>query len=287
MNSRSTARRLGILLSPPAAILFGLFFVPLAIMATYAWREGTFGAASRQFTWSNFEQLAASPGFLKLLGSSAGLALQTSLLAIVLAYPVAYLLAFSAGRYRLGLLTLLILPAWTSYLLRILAWKLILGSNGVLNYALLELGWIQEGVPIFLYSRTAVLITLVYVWTPFAALPIFSALERIQQPLLDAASDLGAKPWESFLRITLPLSFPGVLAAFFFVFIPTIGEWVTPALVGGVDGIMYGNLIQDQFVRALNWPMGSLLSMVLLAVTLVAVLIFNRFVNITEVGAYG
>lgn len=275
------------LLSPPALTLLVFFFVPLVIMASYTVREGTFGVASRTFSLDSFRTLTENPGFLRLLKDSMVLSLQTSFFAILLAYPVAYFLVFHAGKRRMSLLTLLIVPAWTSYLLRILAWKLILGSNGVLNYTLLNLGWIDEGVPIFLYSRTAVLITLVYVWVPFAALPIFSSLERIQRHLLEAASDLGAKPWESFLRVTLPLSFPGILAAFFFVSIPTVGEWVTPTLVGGVDGIMYGNLIQDQFSRALNWPMGALLSMVLLVIVLVAVMVFNRFVNITEVGAYG
>jgi spermidine/putrescine transport system permease protein len=127
-----------------------------------------------------------------------------------------------------------------------------------------------------LFSQTAVIATLVYVWVPFVALPIFAALERIDKNLLEAAADLGSPPWRSFLRITLPLSLSGVLAGFLSVFIPTLGEYVTPLLVGGVSGIMYGNLIQDQFVRALNWPLGSLMSLVMLAALLPMFLLFRR-----------
>ena len=164
-----------------------------------------------------------------------------------------------------------------------LAWKVILGSEGLLNQVLLSLGLIQDGSPILLYSQAAVLITLVYVWIPFAALPIFAAMERIDPRLHEAAADLGASPSVTFWRVTFPLTMPGVASAFFFVFIPTLGEWVTPTLVGGVSGIMYGNLIQDQFGRALNWPLGALMSMVLLVLVGVFSYVFNRFIPITEV----
>jgi spermidine/putrescine transport system permease protein len=167
-------------------------------------------------------------------------------------------------------------------LLRIFAWKLILGSTGVLNSLLIHLGWIEKAAPILLYSRTAVIVTLVYVWFPFVALPIFAALERIDRNLLEAAADLGCKPWQAFLRVTLPLSLPGVLAGFFFCLIPTLGEFVTPLLVGGASGAMYGNLIQDQFMRALNWPMGSVMSLAMLMATLVLIFLFTRLGSISD-----
>jgi spermidine/putrescine transport system permease protein len=152
-----------------------------------------------------------------------------------------------------------------------------------LNSLLSYLGIVGQSTPVFLYSRAAVLMTLVYVWIPFATLPIFAALERIDSRLLEASSDLGSPGWLTFLRVTLPLSMPGVIASFFFVFIPTLGEWVTPALVGGAKGVMYGNLIQDQFVRALNWPMGALMSLVMLAMVLVFTYTFTRMVRVTEI----
>lgn len=278
-------RRAAVLLTPPALYLLVLFIVPLGIMATYAFRAGSFGEASGVFTWTNFQLYFSTPSFQQLLLRSVSQALLTAVLSVLFAYPLSYFLVFKAGRFKVFFLTLLIIPAWTSFLLRILAWKLILGSTGLINSALLAAGIIRETAPLLLYSSTAVVVTLVYIWIPFAALPIFSALERINQRLPEASADLGASGFTTFLRITLPLSFPGVIAAFFFVFIPTLGEWVTPALVGGVQGIMYGNLIQDQFVRALNWPMGSLMSMVLLALVLLVSFIFTRLIRVSEYAA--
>ena len=136
-----------------------------------------------------------------------------------------------------------------------------------------------------LYSPSAVVVTLVYVWIPFVALPIFAALQRIDSSVLEAAADLGCPAWQTFLRVIFPLSLPGVAAGFLFVFIPTLGEWVTPALVGGARGVMYGNLIQDQFVRALNWPMGSVMSLVMLALMLVQLALFSRVVRLSDLAA--
>jgi spermidine/putrescine transport system permease protein len=274
--------RLAILMGPPALWILVLFILPLGIMTVFSFRAGTFGEQRQIFTLQHYQIFLATPAFHRLLFQSSVLAFNTAVISVLLAYPLAYFLTFQVGASRLTLLTLMILPAWTSYLLRILAWRLILGSNGVLNSFLIHVGWVEEAVPILLYSRSAVLITLVYEWIPFAALPIFAALERIDRRLLDASADLGSPDWLTFLRITLPLSAPGVAAGFFYVFIPTMGEWVTPALVGGAQGVMYGNLIQDQFVRALNWPMGSLMSLVMLVLVLAATAIFMRVARVTD-----
>ncbi|MEX1071296.1 MAG: ABC transporter permease [Anaerolineales bacterium] len=275
-------RRIFALMTPPAAWILFFFLVPLAIMLVYTVKESSFGPLL-PITWEHYETFLQTPSFFRLLIDSTLLALLTAVLSIILAYPVAYFLVFYGGARRVTLLTLLILPAWTSFLLRVLAWKVILGSNGLLNQSLIYLGLIEEGLPVLLYSKAAVLITLVYVWLPFAALPLFAAMERIDPRLHEAAQDLGASPRETFWRVTLPLTMPGVASAFFFVFIPTLGEWVTPSLVGGVEGVMYGNLIQDQFARALNWPLGALMSMVLLVVVGTFSYVFNRFIPITEV----
>jgi spermidine/putrescine transport system permease protein len=271
-----TRSRLAVLISPPALYLFLLFLVPLGIMAVFSFRAGTIGEASQAFTFDNYREFLANASFHRLLWRSGLIALAISSISVILAYPLAYFLVFVAGDRRVTLLTLIIVPTWTSYLLRIFAWKLILGTTGLLNSLFLWLGIIERAAPILLYSRTAVVITLVYVWTPFVALPIFAALERIDRGLLEAAADLGCPPWQAFLRVTLPLSLPGVIAGFFFALIPTLGEFVTPLLVGGGQGSMYGNLIQDQFVRALNWPMGSVMSLAMLAVVLVLLFVFIR-----------
>ncbi len=269
-------------MTPPSAWLLLFFLVPLVIMLLYTFKQASFGPLL-PFTLDNYKTFLQSPTFFFLLINSSWLALLTALLSILLAYPVTYFLVFYTGARRVTLLTLLILPAWTSFLLRVLAWKVILGSNGLLNQMLVSSGLIEHGVPLLLYSKAAVVITLVYVWIPFAALPIFAAMERIDPRLHEASQDLGASPGQTFWRVTLPLSMPGVASAFFFVFIPTLGEWVTPTLVGGVDGVMYGNLIQDQFSRALNWPLGALMSMVLLVLVAGFSYVFNRFIPITEV----
>jgi spermidine/putrescine transport system permease protein len=279
MESR---RRLFTLITPPAVFLLFFFLVPLVIMALYTMKESSFGPLL-PLSFDAFHTFFSNPSFFFLLLDSSWLALITAVCSIILAYPVSYYLVFYTGSRRVILLTLLILPAWISFLLRVLAWKVILGSDGLLNQLLIGAGLIEEGVPLLLYSRAAVIITLVYVWIPFAALPIFAAMERIDPRLHEAAADLGASPGQTFWRVTFPLTMPGVASAFFFVFIPTLGEWVTPSLVGGVSGIMYGNLIQDQFARALNWPLGALMSMVLLVLVGLFSYIFNRFIPITEV----
>ena len=277
-----TRLRIATLMTPPALTLLALFVIPLVVMALFSFRAGTFGAQRDIFTFEHYRAYLDNTVYHNLLLRSAWVALETALYSVLLAFPVAYYLAFHAGSKRFSLLTLLLVPAWTSYLLRVLAWKIMLSSGGVFNAALLALGLVEEAKPILLYTRGAVIITLVYVWIPFVALPIYSALQRIDPSLLEAAADLGSPPWRTFLKVTLPLSLPGVLAGFFIVFIPTLGEWVTPLLVGGVSGSMYGNVIQDQFVRALNWPVGSLMSLVMLGFVLLFLLLFSRIGRLSD-----
>ncbi|HMZ45117.1 MAG TPA: ABC transporter permease [Anaerolineales bacterium] len=270
----------------PPLIWLGLFFLaPLLLMAAFSFRADSYGSLFENWVpgFDQYASVLSTAGYWRLLGISTSTALIVSISAVVLAYPLAYFLAYYSGK-RAGLyLLLLMVPFWTSYLLRVMAWKLMLGTDGVLNSLLLYLGWIKEPLTALLYNRFAVTLTLIYVWVPFASLPILSALQRIDWSLFEAAADLGARPYHQFMRITLPLSLPGVLAAFFMVFIPTVGEYVTPLLVGGTRGILYGNIIQDFFTKAANWPLGSALSMVMLAVTLVLVFLATRLVKLEDV----
>jgi spermidine/putrescine transport system permease protein len=279
-------RRFGSLIGPPSLYLLLIFLLPMGVMFVYSFRAGITGQAHDTFTLANYGSFLANSNFHRLLWRSALIAFAVALLATILAYPLAYYLVFRAGPKRVTLMTLLIIPTWTSYLLRIFSWKLILGSSGVLNSLLLWVGLIQKASPILIYSRGAVIVTLVYVWMPFVALPIFAALERIDKSLLEAAADLGSPSWETFLRVTLPLSLPGVLAGFFFALIPTLGEFVTPLLVGGASGSMYGNLIQDEFMRALNWPMGSVMSMAMLVAVLLLVFILTRLGSLSDLAGF-
>ena len=270
----------------PPLLWLGLFFVlPVLLMAAYSFRPDMRGDFLQLWTptLKQYASVAATGSFWRLLGISALTALGIGISAVVLAYPLAYFLALRAGP-RAGLyLVLLLVPFWTSYLLRVMAWKILLGTEGVINSVLMYVGVIQEPLTALLYNRTAVILTLIYVWIPFAALPILAALQRIDTSLFEAAADLGARPVYQFTRITLPLSLPGVFAAFFMVFIPTIGEYVTPLLVGGSRGFLYGNIIQDFFTKAANWPLGSALSMIMLVATLILVVLATRLVDLRQI----
>lgn len=284
MQSRS---RVAILITPTAVFLVVLFLLPLLMMALFTFREGSFGAARNQFTLRHYQEFFTNTVYLRLLWRSVLLSMWVSVLTVVLAYPIAYYLSFRAGDHRkLLLLTVIIVPAWISYLLRVLAWKVILGGDGVLASFLAWAGLADGSQTLLIYSPTAVTITLIYVWVPFVALPIFAALERIDASLLEAAYDLGSSRLQAFWQVTLPLSLPGVIAGFLFVFIPTIGEYVTPALVGGPDGIMFGNIVRDQFVRALNWPLGALMSLTMLMVVLIPLFIVSRFTRFSELAGF-
>ena len=269
------AKLLGGLIGPTWLWLVLFMLLPLLLLFLMTFRTDAFSWNSWEFTLENYRKFIETPSYHRLLLRSFRMAFLVAALSVVAAYPVAYFIAFQAGRWRNILITLLIIPAMSSFLLRVLAWRIILGSSGLLSTFFLWAGFIDERLPILLYTPTAVIITLVYVWLPYAALPIAVALNQIEPTLLEAAADLGAKPITSFLRITLPISLPGVVAAFLFVFIPTLGEYVTPALVGGPEGVMIGNIIGDQFTRALNWPMGALLSLSILLIIFIPAGLFS------------
>jgi spermidine/putrescine transport system permease protein len=262
------------------------FLLPLLLIAAYSVRAGS-GAVGPSDPWApsaeQYQEVVGTPAFLRLLGVSVLTAVGVAGFATVLAYPVAYFLTFRAGPRAPLFLTLLLIPFAVSYLLRVLAWKLMLGPEGGINTLLGTLGLTDEPIGLLLYSRPAVIITLVYVWIPFAALPIYAAMQRIDRNHLEAAADLGAGPWARFWRVTVPLSLPGALATFFMVFIPTVGEYVTPSLVGGTGGIMYGNIIQGFFTRSANWPLGSAMAMLMLALTLILVAIALKVIDLRRV----
>ena len=273
-------------LSLPPYLWLGLFFiVPLILMFAQSFRADMHGGLFSFWTptLEQYQTLFAIGRYWQLLGISIAIAFGAAVLAIALAYPVAYFLVFGAGRAAGFCLLLLLLPFWTSFLLRVMSWNFLLGSNGPVNWLLTHVGVIAEPIGGLLETRSALVITLIYVWIPFAALPITAALQGIEPELVEAALDLGASPWRCFRTITFPLSLPGVIAAFFMVFIPTVGEYVTPMLVGGSSGTMYGNKIDFFFNEAGNLPLGTALSVVMLVVTLLLVALAARLVNLKAV----
>ena len=262
---------------PPTLWLVAFLLAPLLLMAALSFRADLRGGILVPWTPTliQYERLFGEGTYWGLLQISVLLAGAVAIVATALAY----FLAFRAGRRAGILLILLLVPFWTSFLLRVMAWKFMLGSEGVINSFLGYVGLISEPITQILYNRNAVAITLVYVWIPFAALPILAALQRVEPRLFEAAADLGSTPLSQFRRVALPLSMPGVLAAFFMVFIPTVGEYVTPLLVGGSSGSLYGNIIQLFFTQGTNYPFGSALSMVMLVGTVGLVIVGLRLVQ--------
>ena len=237
--------------------------VPVIILAAMSlWTRDGFGFDMTP-TLDNYARLGSEPIFLAFLARSFWMAGAATVATVLLCYPMAYFVAFHVHRRKMLWIVLMTLPFWTSYLLRVFAWKVILGYEGVVNSALMTTGLIEQPLEVLLYSQTAVVITLAHAWAAFAILPIYVSLEKIDRSLLEAATDLGDGPVHRFLRVTLPLSLPGVIAATFLIFIPTTGDYITPALLGGPDGAMIGNLIQLQFGPVNNWPMGAALAIVL------------------------
>ncbi len=271
------------LMGGPTLWLAVLFVLPLLLMAAFSLRpdmRGGLFSLDWTPTLEHYRTVLQGGVYLPLLWISVRVAFSVALAATVLAFPLAYFLVFRAGLRAPLLLTFLILPFWTSYLLRIIAWKIILGTNGVINSLLMYLGLVSDPVPILIYSRLAVVITLVYVWLPFVALPIYAALQRIDRSLLEASTILGAPAWFTFLRVTLPLSLPGVIAGFIMVFIPTVGEFVTPILVGGSRGALYGNIVELFFGDGINWPLGSAMALIMLVGVLALFAVVIRLVDL-------
>ncbi|NVO56234.1 ABC transporter permease [Rhodobacteraceae bacterium B1Z28] len=269
---RSEATK-GLTLSAPATLYVGfLVAAPLAILVAYSLWTQTYVSVDRTPTLANYREAFTDPLVRHLMIRSILIAATVTIATVALAYPIAYFIALRAERKTLWLL-LITIPFWSSYLLRVFAWKLILGFNGVMNSALLGLGLIDEPLTFLLYNEFAVVLTLAHAWAPFAILPIYVSIQKIDLSLLEAATDLGNGPVQRFLRVTLPLTIPGIIAACLIIFIPTVGDYVTPSLVGGSDGKMIANLIQVQFGAANNWPLGATLSLLaMMSVGFVAIL---------------
>jgi spermidine/putrescine transport system permease protein len=275
------------LLGLPLAWLAVFFFVPIAIVAAYSFDALSLDPGSHPLTLRAWHDFLRSSVYLRLFWRSVQMSVIVSAIIVVLAYPLAYFLALSGTKRKYVLLLLLIAPFLTSYLLRVLAWKVLLGDEGPINTFLFWTGVRSPDHPLTLLdTRFSVMLVLGYIWLPFVALPIFVSLESLERRLLEAASDLGASRLQAFRRVTLPLSMPGVVAAFLFVFIPTLGEFVTPSLVGGASGYMYGNQINDLFHGGFpDWETGSVLAIFLLGVVGLLTVVFARFLQPRQVAA--
>ncbi|MEM9709848.1 MAG: ABC transporter permease [Pseudomonadota bacterium] len=250
-----------ILLAPPALFAAALLGVPLSAIFAISFASQDFLSLDWTPTFANYREALTEPIYRELLFRSLLVAGAATAATVALAFPVAYFVSFHVSPSRKALwLFLITVPFWTSYLIRVFLWKVILGFNGVINASLLEIGLIEAPLGFLLYNPAAVIITLAHAYAPFAILPVFVALERVDRSYLEAARDLGETGAGAFRRITLPLAAPGIAAAALVVFIPTMGDYVTPRLVGGPDGLMIANMIQVQFMRLNNAPLGAALA---------------------------
>ena len=262
------------LLSPTLLLMAFAMAIPFGIMVVMSfWRQIGF-EFDTAFTFANYAEAVERPVYQALLLRSLTISSICTVATVLVSYPMAYYVAFHVRKRKMAWIILMTLPFFSSYLLRIFAWKVILGYNGVINSGLKGLGLIEQPLAFLLYSPTAVVITLAHAWAAFAILPIYISLEKIDRSLLEAATDLGDGPVKRFLGITLPLSMPGVIAASLMIFIPTVGDYVTPTLVGGPDGLMIANLIQAQFGLVNNWPMGAALALDMMLVVAVISLLY-------------
>ncbi len=269
----------GALVVPPLAWTLTFMFVPYAIMFTYSFYTRKYPTFVPDFQFGNYIALFQDIQYRQVFLRTLKIASLVSLFALLLAYPVAYCLVFKIRslRLRMALYMAVIVPLWVSYLLRAYTWKTILGSQGVLNSFLVWAGILSQPTDLLLYNQFSMVITLVHIFIPFMFMPIFTSLEKIPRSLIEASKDLGVGRGWTFLKVTLPLSLPGVMAGFTFTFCLSFGDFIAPFLVGGPDGFMIANIVQSQFGTALNWPLGSAISIAILAIVLTVISISDRF----------
>lgn len=277
LKHRRTVFAVGIL-SAPLLWTLVFMFVPYSIMFAYSFFTRKFPTFEPDLQFGNYLTLLTDPQYYQVLLRTLKIGALTTICALILAYPLAYFLVFKirSMRLRTALYIAVIVPLWVSYLLRAYTWKTILGSQGVLNSFLVWTGLFDQPSDLFLYNQFAMVLTLTYIFVPFMVMPIYTALEKIPRSLIDASKDLGVGRIHTFLLVTVPLSLPGVLAGATFTFCLTIGDFVAPFLVGGANGAMIATVVQSQFGTALNWPLGSALSIVLLVIVLTIISLSDR-----------
>jgi spermidine/putrescine transport system permease protein len=274
--------QLAVLLVPPLLTLLVLFVAPISLMAVYGfWATDENYLIQPTLQLTQYQRIFHDPLYLGTLASSAGMALMTTVGALALALPLAYyLVRFVPPRWRVLMVLAVIVPGWVSVLIRTYSWNLVIGEAGLMNWILLSAGLVREPVRL-LFTKTSVVIGLVYIYLPYMLVPIYASIERLDNSVLEVAESLGADPLRRFLYVTLPLIAPGIVAGCVITFIPAVGEYLVPNMLGGLKGVMYGNLITTAFSN-FDWPFGSALSMVLLASILACLLVVGRFLDISR-----
>jgi len=272
------------LLTPGTAWLVIFFVLPMLLVFRSSFDTFKNGLVIDQFTYENYGRILSESLYVNVLLKSLATGLFVTLACLVIGYPVAHFIARKAQRRRNLLLLGLIIPFWTSLVVRTYAWKLLLGSNGVMNYYLIQLGIVDSPVKI-LFSTSAVIIGLVHIFLPFMILPLYASIEKLDSSLEEASQDLGGNRIHTFFKVTLPLTLPGVTTGCMLVFIMTVGSFLTPDVLGGAGDSMISNVIQSEFFGTFNWPFGSALAMSFLGFSLVFVATYNKFFKIDKEGS--
>jgi spermidine/putrescine transport system permease protein len=270
-------------LAPGVVWLTVFFLCPFLIMLVMSFWQSDFLGVRMVWNLGNYQKFFSSLMYPKLLLKSLRIAATVTILTLAIAYPISYWLAKKLHRHKYFFLLLLIIPYWTSYVIRTYALYPLLGTDGLINQVLLSLRIIKEPLRVLLFGEFAVHVGLIYVFLPFAVLPMYLSVERIRPSLLEAAEDLGATPLRTFIKITVPLSLPGILGAALMVFILSVGAYVTPQILGGPSGIMFGNVIADQFGRSFNWALGGTFSVFLLVVVFAILFVTRKHLKIKQV----
>ena len=254
-------------LAPSAAVMVVLFFLPLLIVLAYSFlTRGAYGGVTGPWTTESYVRVF-DPLYAQILWRSVWVAALATAICLVLGFPLALYIA-RAGRRKILLLNLVMLPFWTSFLIRTYAWMFLLRDTGLINTALEELHVIRGPLPL-LFNTGAVILGLVYGYLPFMVLPLYASLEKLDTALLEAAADLGATPWSTLRTVIVPLTMPGMMAGCLLVFVPCLGAYLTPDLMGGGKTVMIGNLVQNQFSTGRDWPFGAAASLLLMALVVV------------------
>lgn len=275
----STGPVLG-LISPAGLWLLIFFLAPLVMVLLVSLGErGDAGQVIYSWTLKNYTRFFGKVGqrylYVQIFARSMGIALINTVLCLIIGYPLAYFIARQPGNRRNVLLLLVMIPFWTNFLVRTYAWMVILRDTGVINNVFLGLGLISQPLPL-LYNQGAVILGLFYGYLPFMVLPLYASIEKLDFSMVEAAQDLGANALRTFLRVILPLTRPGIIAGSILVFIPSIGAYVTPDLMGGAKVTMVGNLLQQQFLKVRDWPFGSAAGFILMLTVLAATLLYFR-----------
>jgi spermidine/putrescine transport system permease protein len=273
----------GTLMVVPAALWLLLFSIlPIGLMLVMSFWRSTIFSTEPDWNLDNYASVLADPTYAYTMLRTIRIAAITTLLSLVLSYPIAWTMARASGRAK-SLLTLAVfLPFWTSYVIRTFVWVPMLGRNGLVSYAMQSIGFADAPIVGLLYNEGTVYIGLIYVYTLFMILPIYVSLSKLDPAILEAAADLGAGPVRTFLRVVLPLSMTGVLSGCIMVFLLSCGAYVTPQLLGGTSGQMFGNVIASQFLGANNWALGSALSVILITVVMAVLLLSGRKVGLRQ-----